>query len=285
MSHTGPEAIHEPTFRKIEARLRSFSPPIELREHLVPKPSSVADLEVHPLTLQGVDFTVRDPDKFVAAMRQAKTAGASAFAEGSTTPSDWKRHWAMTASLLATRGIGFREPWRYYLNDRDMRLPDARPPGLRDEPQMSSEIAGTFGIANTLNLSALHISVAFGKWTECNVHIDETGVAMVDEHNNLTITPFAVHHLFNELIFKTIGGEHLPTWFVDRVNLHVLSPEMGFKRLGVSIDLLKGETYKLTISASCGLTSCRDIDYSQIIKLNRNALGSLNPAVVFTKHF
>jgi len=284
MSLIGASALTSETFRKIETRLSNFSPPIRLREHVVNKPATRADLEVHPLMLQGVDFTVKDPDKFLFAVRAARVGANKAFTEGSTKPSDWKQHWAMTASLLATRGIGFREPWRYYLNDRAARLHDAQPP-LLNAPRMDSRFAENFGTANTLDLSALHISVAYGKWTECNIHVDETGIALADLRNNVSITPNGISHLFNELGFKTIVGEHLPTWFIDRVNLHVLSPEMGYRRLGIGVDVLKGESYKLTISASCGLTSCQDIELSKILKLDLNAMKSLNPTVNLTGTF
>ena len=93
MSFIGPIAISADTFRKIETRLSNFSPPIKLREHLVDKPSTIADLEAHPLTLQGVDFTVKDPDKFLFAVKAARTGTDNAFEEGSTKPSDWKQHW------------------------------------------------------------------------------------------------------------------------------------------------------------------------------------------------
>jgi hypothetical protein len=284
MSLIGPDAVGSGTFRKIERRLGNFDPPLKLREHLVDKPSTRADLEVHPLTLQGVDFTVKDPDKFLSAVRTVRTGTEKVFAEGSTKPSDWKQHWAMSASLLATRGIGFREPWRYYLNDRATQLQDARPPRL-EAPEMDRGFAENFGEANTLDLSALHISVAFGKWTECNIHIDTTGIAMVDLRKNLTITPNFISHTFNELILKTLVGEHLPTWVVDRFNLHVLSPEMGYRRLGIGVDALKGDSYKLTITASCGLTSCRDIEFAKILKLDSNAIKSLTPTINFTKKF
>jgi hypothetical protein len=286
MSLTGPGAVNSDTFRAIEARLASFNPPIILSEHLVDKPRSVVDLEVHPLTLQGVDFTAKDPDKFLEAVRKAKNGTDKAFNEGSTKAADWKEHWAMTTSLLATKGIGFREPWRYYLGGHGRQLADARPPG-RGVPEMDMDFAGYFGTANTINLSALHISVAFGKWTECNIHIDETGIAMTDLANNLTITPNVASHFANELLLKTIAGEalKLPTWFLDRFNFHFLSPEMGYRRVGVSMDVLKGKTYKLTISASCGLTSCPDIDLVKVIKLDTDALKSINPTVTFTKRF
>lgn len=284
MSLIGPTAINSDTFRKIETRLSNFSPPINLREHLVEKPSTIADLEVHPLTLQGVDFAIKNPDKFLYAIRRARIGVDKAFTEGSTKPSDWKQHWAMSASLLATRGIGFREPWRYYLNDRAARLRDAWPTPF-NAPHMDHGLSEKFGAANKLDYSALHISVAFGKWTECNIHVDETGVAMADLQNNVTITPNAISHLFNELVFKTQVGAHLPTWFIDRVNLHVLSPEMGYRRFGISLDMLKGDSYKLTISASCGLTSCQDIAFSKVLRLNINAIKSLTPTVNLTGKF
>src|SRR6185369_15130570 len=102
---------------------------------------------------------------------------------------------------------------------------------------------------------------------------------------DVTITPNLVSHTFNELLLKTIAGDHLPTWVVDRLNLHVLSPDMNYSRVGVSFDVLKGNTYKLTISASCGLTSCKDLDVQKIISLDRNAIKQLNPTVSFEKRF
>jgi hypothetical protein len=286
MSFTGPNALSAPTFLALEKRLNSYSPPIKLREHIVDNPTTIADLNVHPLTLQGVDFTVKDPDKLMRDIHAAKTGTDKAFKEGSTKPSDWKEHWALATSLLATKGIGFREPWRFYLNDRATQLANARPPRMLNAPEMDPAFGAYFGEANSLNMSALHMSIAYGKWTSCNIHIDETGIAMSDVANNLTITPNVISHLFNELILKTIildEKAHLPAWFIDRLNLHILSPEMDYRRIGLSFDVLKGKTYKLTISASCGLTSCQDIDFKKIITLD--GLKQLNPTVGFTKRF
>lgn len=273
------------TFGSIESRLANFSPPIFLRDHIVDNPTSLSDLEVHPLPLQGIDFTVKDRDALLTAIRNAKTGTESAFGEGSTKASDWKQHWAMTASLLATKGIGFREPWRYYLNERAEQIENARPPRMLNEPEFDLEFAANFGTANTIDLSALHISVAFGKRTECNIHIDNTGIAMSDLKGNLWITPNAGSHTANELILRTILGESLPTWFVDRVNLHVFSPETRYKPLAIGVDVLKGTSYKLTLTASCGLTQCPDIEFTKIIRLDRDALKTLNPTLTFTKRF
>ena len=237
MSFTGPSALSAPVFRAIESRLAGFMPPINLREHIVDNPTTPADLKVHPLTLQGVDFTVKDTDKLLNAIHDAKTGTEKAFKEGSTKPSDWKEHWAMTASLLATKGIGFREPWRYYLNGRATQLVNARPTRVMNAPEEADPaFAANFGMANSLDMSALHLSIAYGKWTACNIHIDETGIAMsAFDNNDVTITPNVISHFFNELLLKTIIlDDRVPSWFIDRINLHILSPEMNYRRLGVS---------------------------------------------------
>lgn len=51
MSFIGPSAVYPDTFRAIEWRLSAFTLLIKLREHLVDNPKTVADLEVHLLTL------------------------------------------------------------------------------------------------------------------------------------------------------------------------------------------------------------------------------------------
>jgi hypothetical protein len=286
---TGPYAVNEPTFRTIEGRLATLG--INLKEHLVDNPTTIADLEVHPLTLQGVDFTVKDADAFLCAIRNAKSGTDKAFSEGSTKPSDWKQHWAMTASLLATKGIGFREPWRFFMNDRSTQLLNAQPPRMLNAPEWSNELAANFATANTQDISALHISVAFGKWTECNIHIDETGITMMDMQNSLSLTPNAGQHTVNELLLKTIAAEalSLPTWFTDRFNFHVLGPQVNYQRIGASFDVMKGKTYKLTVTASCGLMQCPDVQFSKMLNLNLmdkvDLLKSLNPTVMFEKRF
>jgi len=55
--------------------------------------------------------------------------------------------------------------------------------------------------------------------------------------------------------------------------------------LGLSFDVLQGKTYKLTLSASCGLTSCQDINVSKVFTLDTGALKQFNPAIGFTKRF
>lgn len=281
----GPKAFAASTFRTIEGRMATLG--INLRDHIISNPVTKADFQVYPLTLQGVDFTVKDPDKLIREIQNAKNGADKAFKEGSTRGADWQEHWAMSASLQATRGIGFREPWRFYLNDRGLQLDKARPPRMRGDntPEFDPSFAAPFGESTQLNMSALHVSVAYGKWTVCNIHVDETGIAMESQDGDVSITPNVGHHSVNELVVKTFIGEHLPTWFVDRFNLHFLSPNMNFGRIGASFDIMKGKTYKLTLTASCGLSSCDDIDVSKMIKLDANALKQLNPTLSFTKHW
>jgi hypothetical protein len=281
----GPNAFAAGTFRTIEGRMASLG--IKLRDHIIDNPVTKADFQVYPLTLQGVDFTVKDPDKLIREIQNAKNGADKAFKQGSTRGADWQEHWAMTASLQATRGIGFREPWRFYLNDRGLQLENARPPRMRGDhtPEFDPGFAAPFGESTQLNMSALHVSIAYGKWTICNIHVDETGIAMESQDGDVSITPNAGTHSGNELIFKTFAGEHLPTWFIDRFNFHILSPDMNFNRIGASFDILKGKTYKLTLTASCGLSSCQDIDVTKLVKLDANAWKQLNPTLSFTKHW
>jgi hypothetical protein len=285
MTFTSTVFQNPSTFRSIESRLANFNPPIVLRDHIIDNPISASDLTVHPLLVQGIDFTLKDPDKFLDAIDAAKTGIDKAFSKGSTKPDDWKRHWALSASLLATKGIGYREPWRFYLNDRATQLVNARPTRVMNSPTFDNDFAGNFGEADQMDLSALHISVAYGKWTACNIHVDHTGIAMMNGDGDLSITPNVGSHFIHELLFQTIAGEHLPTWFIDRVKLHFFSPELGYRRLGVSYDVLKGRTYKLTVTASCGLTQCDDIQFSKILRLDKDALKSINPTISFTKRF
>ena len=55
----------------------------------------------------------------------------------------------MTASLLATKGIGFREPWRFFMNGRSTQLLNAQPPRMMNAPEFSNELAANFATANT----------------------------------------------------------------------------------------------------------------------------------------
>lgn len=272
----GAAALASDTFKTIQKRLNGYSPGINLRDHLVENPRTKEDLTAHGVILDGIDFKVRNDNDLIAAIDACKIGGEKAFSSGSSKPYDFKQHWAMSASMLATKGLGYREPYRYFLHERGLQLEQARPPGLMDGIETAPSSSALFGASRTIDLSALHLSIA---WTDhgldgkcapgcyCNVHIDDTGVAMIDALGNLTITPNLFSHTFNELLIKTILAQPvgLPDWFRDRFNLHVLSPEMNHERLGISFDILKSSTHRLTLTASCGLTQCDDVQWSRLV--------------------
>ena len=147
------------------------------------------------------------------------------------------------------------------------------------DADFDDEFSALFGSANKLDLSALHIAIAFGKRNECNIHIDRTGVAMWDMQEGIALTPGTVHHFFNELVLKSYVAPVFGTWFADRANVHVLSPEMAYRRLGVSLDVVKRDNFKISFSASCGLSKCQDIKFSKVVKLDGQALKSINPTL------
>src|SRR4051812_22592297 len=101
MSFYGRDALYASTFVAIQNRLASFSPGINLRDFIVEDPQSRSELMVHPLTLQGIDFTTEKPEELLKAIRNAKAGTEKAFKEGSTKGADWQEHWAISASLQA----------------------------------------------------------------------------------------------------------------------------------------------------------------------------------------
>jgi hypothetical protein len=264
-------AMASDIFRRIQSRLSAFNPPILVEDHLVDDPAALKKLEaakVKPLAVQrtilgGLDFAVKDRDELIAALTIAKTGDEKAFIKGGTAKEDWKDHWALAISFMATDGVGFREPWRQTLTDRGLRIADARPSRFRnwrDAPEMDDRFSANFGNEINLNFSALHAAVArFGSLknprTMCNFHVDETGIAMAAVDGDIIITPSFLPHLFNELLFKTKLEGKLPDWFIDRFNLNIFSPGMSYSKVGVSFDLMKGKNFRWTIFGSWGLTS------------------------------
>jgi hypothetical protein len=280
MSNSTMLAMNSDVFLKIQARLRDFNPPILVKEHIVDDPivlKNLAEDKIKPIvaertTLLGINFVVKNREQLLIALKIAKNGTEKAFEQGGTKPEDWKEHWALAISFLATNGIGFREPWRLFLNDRSLRMSDARP-RLRDTPEMDGRFSANFGNEIKLDFSALHASVAeFGSLksprTMCNVHIDETGIAMASLDNKVTITPSFLHHLVNELLFKAKLEGKLPDWFIDRFNLNIFSPGQDYSKVGFSFDLARGTLYRWTISGSWGLTSHGRFEWSGTTSLS-----------------
>ncbi len=145
---------------------------------------------------------------------------------------------------------------------------------------MDPNFGATFGEAPKLKLAALHVAVAHNKPNAiCLAHIDEVGVAMFDESNNLSLTPDFVYHFVNELLFKSIIGKGLPDWVKEGVNIHVGSQDMGYSRIGVSVDVARGSWYRVTVTASCGLGSCSNIDVGRMVRLDLSSYKHINPTI------
>jgi hypothetical protein len=155
------------------------------------------------------------------------------------------------------------------LTDHALRIADARPSLLKG-PEMDQQFSGHFGEAFKMNLRALHVGVGFGsdpKDNVCNVHIDEMGIEMADENGNVSITPNIGFHTASELILKSIIP--VPEWVKTNVDFHFLSADMGYRRIGVSVHLYKTPKLKVTLSASCGLTSCDNVDWRGFLSMDK----------------
>jgi len=143
MSNSTTLAMSSDVFLKIQARLRNFNPPILVKAHIVDDPIALKKLaadNIEPIAAQrtilgGIDFVVKNREDLLIALKIAKNGTEKAFVQGGTRSEDWKEHWALAISFLATNGVGFREPWRLFLNDRSLRISDARP-RLRDNPEI-----------------------------------------------------------------------------------------------------------------------------------------------------
>ena len=262
------EAIVSDVYIAINRRFLALSPAMDLKCYFLDDPRG-KQIEVKKNTLDGIDFVPKDADTLMRDLEAARTGGDKAFEKGSSKPVDFQAHWAHSASLLATKGIGYREPWRYTLTDHELRISDARP-SLLKAPEMDQQFSGYFAEAFNMNLRALHVGVGFGsepKDNVCNVHIDELGIEMVDESGNLSVTPVVGAHTFSELILKSIIP--VPEWVKTNVDLHVLSPSMGFSRLGASVHLYKTPKFRVTLSASCGFTSCDNVDWGGFLSIDK----------------
>jgi hypothetical protein len=262
MSNPSTDKTKSGVFRTIERRLQELNPPIELQKHIA------SDLEVAKNTLDGVKFLVKSRKAILDNLRASKDSiGQKAFAEGSKIdPKHWDRegikgdpdHWALNLSFGATDGIGFREIWRYRLTTRSLRMADARPPGL-NVGKLDGRFAGNFGDNPSLpDISSLHLAVWDEKVnnkvkTYCTAHIDEAGFVIEGPGGAIMLTPDFLRHTGVELVWKTMLRGKIPDWMVDRFNPILPSSFNDYSRAGLSIDLVKGETYKVSVTGSCGI--------------------------------
>jgi hypothetical protein len=74
-------------------------------------------------------------------------------------------------------------------------------------------------------VSSLHVAVAeFNslKQTRCNIHIDNLTVTLGGLGNDVGISPTAINHIVNELLFKTKLQGKLPDWIIDAFDISLM---------------------------------------------------------------
>jgi len=269
------------TYRQITTRLGMFRPQIDLDKYIKgPDPdlrlydekSHIRDqLKAYGVaaantTLDGITFIPNNWTGLLTTLRIAKTLdGEQAFVEGKSP--ERPAHWALDLSMGATIGKGFREIGRPKISDRPLSMNDL--PG-RQRRGWSVGYGSQFGKdPEPLDLSALHFAVAPDR---VNVHIDETGFLFLDGDGDLVVGPNAGHHIVNELVWKTLLG--LPDWMAERMDVIMPNSANDFSRAGVSVDLRKGKTYRVTLTGTCSIRG--DFDCSTTVTLSgtHNIWGS-----------
>jgi hypothetical protein len=229
-------------YRQISNRLGNFRPAIQLDKYIK------SGLDVGSTTLGGITFVPTKWDDIVTALRIAKTAdGEKAFAEGKSP--EKPSNWALDMSMANTIGKGFREIWRPKLSDRPLSIDDLPE---RHRPKWNVSDSARFGDdpSKSLDLSSLHFAVAPDR---CNVHIDETGFVIIGPTGELVVDPDFAQHLVNELFWKSKGTNLLPGWLVDRISIMLPNSNNEFSRIGITADLLRQKSYKVSVTGSCSI--------------------------------
>lgn len=254
-------------FEKISNRLTYFTPAISLDNHIVSDDKAIErvvdqhggqhlvrrfyPVVAHRNTLDGIDFIVADRNKLIATLRNTTADGNKAFSEG--TGSDWSKHWALALSFGATEGLGFRENYRPFLNDRPLLGTGSVPFDNR------------LGQDVSVDISALHLAVAnFPKINQvrCNVHIDNLTVTMAGIGDAVGLSPSFISHLVNELLFKTKLQGKLPNWVLDAFDISLLDPTHGFLNAGIGATIINRKNFKWSLKASVGLNNSSHQEWS-----------------------
>lgn len=269
--HPNPQIPNQFVYDAIKSRLMNLTPPIVLHEHIAHSPQKIIELGkfrrviAHRNTLQGIDFIVEDRSKFLSAIENTVVGNESAFIKGSQN--DWKNHWAMTLSFMATDGIGFREIYR---------------PKIVDLPIDNSNnipFDSRFGRDINIDISALHFAIAdFPKLlnlTRCNIHIDNLTVTLGGINDGVGISPSVINHLVNELLFKTSFEKFLPKEIIDFLDISILNPDEGFLRAGITANLINTPNLKWKISYSVGLNNNTQREWSGDFKFEKSIGTSL----------
>lgn len=244
------------TYRTICARLRAFTPPIDL-EQLIDFDHVAADqkrtFRVEPTVLGGIFFHPKSFDAVWHAFRLANAAtGERAFDYYSLKRSKLEHFFKSVFSLnlldisyVVTRGYGFREIWNpMQLDDRPL-LPE-RERGRNFSPGWDKSFANRFGSAGSIekrrDITAIHAALLDDI---CNIHIDEVGFVMRGIGGEGGMTPDFGQHLVDELLWKSYLAPLLHQDLDEYLTIDVPSlrnnyaPSIGatvdVKQLGLSV--------------------------------------------------
>lgn len=270
-------------FEKISNRLTYFTPAIKLDEHILTD-DKILEVHVdartgakyqvrryypvvaHRNTLDGIDFIVADRQKLINTLRKTTADGKPAFFEGTGT--DWSKHWAMALSFGATEGLGYREIFRPFVNDRPLLGPGALP-----------AFDNRLGQDVNVDISAMHLAIAnFPKINQvrCNVHIDNLTVTLAGIGDAVGLSPSFISHLVNELLFKTKLQGKLPNWILDAFDISLLDPTHGFLNAGIGATIINRKNFKWSIKASVGLNNSSHQEWSGDFKFE----GSIGTGIM-----
>lgn len=201
-------------------------------------------LDVGDSPLEGISFVARDAERLKKCLETVKDhTGQLAFAVGSKL--DQSHRW-LALSFAATVGMGYRQIWR-----PKMAAPGAPAEMQPREDWQRRSFSANFGDSVSVqDMSSLHCAVSS---EGCNIHIDSQGFVMVLADGTVILNPNMIRHTLVELVWKTMLKGHLPLWAINRVNFDIPSTPTEFMRAGISVDLLQGKTYKLTLRGTCSV--------------------------------
>ena len=271
--HINQVVANQHVIDAIYNRLLTFSPPIKLGDHIVSDWDRIVELSKQRFlpvvaqgnTLDGIDFIVQDRGQLLKAIRNAKADDNAGFVEG--TNNDWRKHWALTLSFLATDGIGFREIFRPKVIDRPIDNSNKMPFDSR------------FGRDINVDISALHIAVSEFpalKQTRCNIHIDRLTVTLGGIGDLVGVSPSVINHFVNELLFKTKMKGTLPQWILDAFDISLLNPDEGFLRYGIGATIINTPNFKWSISYSAGLNNNSHPEWSGSFKFEKSVVTGIS---------
>jgi hypothetical protein len=222
-------------FKTIYKRMEGLG--IDLDDHIGPH------LEAGRLTLDGINFVARNHEALLSELTDLKypVTGDAVFFRGSRSA---RGHFPASLSYLATDGIGFRQIWQTFPEERPILTTNPR-----TGPAMNPKFSSLFGDSKNLpDLTSVHCAVSKRM---CNVHIDEMGFVVKDAKGQVIVDPDALRHIFVELLWKTDLQGKLPFWALDHVNFIIPSSPTDFSRVGVSIDVAKFGRVNIALAGTC----------------------------------